>query len=107
MVAKQEIGEEFGPGSQGSTLGRNSLSLDAANEVIVIIFADDFLKEVEENSTYLCNALKHKLEHNPAIKGIRGAGLMVGIEHEEAASPFVQALLKEGLLVLSAGTNVI
>ena len=107
MVAKQALGEEFGPGSHGSTFGGNPLSLAAANEVIDTIFTDDFLKEVEEKSTYLCNALKHKLEHNPAIKDIRGAGLMVGIEHEEAASPFVQALLKEGLLVLSAGTNVI
>src|SRR5699024_7618767 len=107
MVAKQDLKDAFGPGSHGSTFGGNPLSLSAANEVIDTIFTEDFLQEVEEKSTYLFKALKEKLQGHPAIQAIRGTGLMIGIEHKDAVLPFVQALLNEGLLVLSAGTNVI
>lgn len=41
------------------------------------------------------------------IKEIRGLGLMKGIELSVPAKPYIEALQKEGILVIPSGTNVI
>lgn len=41
------------------------------------------------------------------IKEIRGLGPMKGIELSVPAKPYIEALQKEGLLVIPSGTNVI
>lgn len=41
------------------------------------------------------------------IREVRGRGLMVGIECRQAVAPLIQALQQIGLLVVSAGPNVL
>ncbi|GAA3322360.1 hypothetical protein GCM10020331_041940 [Ectobacillus funiculus] len=43
----------------------------------------------------------------PVVKEVRGKGLMIGIECNTEAAPFVTELQKKGLLVLVAGPNVV
>jgi acetylornithine/LysW-gamma-L-lysine aminotransferase len=43
----------------------------------------------------------------PAVREVRGLGLMVGIELKEQAGPHLAALAERGVLALSAGSNVI
>jgi acetylornithine/LysW-gamma-L-lysine aminotransferase len=44
---------------------------------------------------------------SPKIKEIRGLGLMIGIELNEKAGPFVHTLMEKGIIVLLAGKYVI
>ena len=52
-------------------------------------------------------ALKELAEKKSIIKEIRGLGLMKGIELSVPANPYIEALQKEGILVIPSGTNVI
>ena len=56
-------------------------------------------------------ATKEKLEGlkaaNPHIVDHRGIGLMQGLEFDGPAAGIVKAALEEGLVLISAGTNVI
>ena len=56
------------------------------------------------------NELRKKIEelHSPEIKGIRGMGLMLGLEVEpEKRAGFVADLLDKGVMVLTAGADAI
>lgn len=105
MVAKKEYGESFGPGSHGSTFGGNPLAMAAAQAVLSEVFVDSFLDQVEQQGVYLINKLQAMSKLN--IKAIRHLGLMIGIECHEPVGDKISALLEKGLIVLSAGENVI
>ncbi|WLV25037.1 acetylornithine transaminase [Aciduricibacillus chroicocephali] len=107
MIAKKELGDYFGPGSHGSTFGGNPLAMAAANKVLELAFDTDFLQEVEDKGKYLLKQLQTELAGNDNITDIRGKGLMIGIECKNEVLPAVLELMKQGLLVLNAGPNVL
>lgn len=107
MIAKEALADHFGPGSHGSTFGGNPLAMAAANQVLDIAFAEDFLNDVTEKGRYLKEQLEAKLSDADTVLNIRGKGLMIGIECQQEVLPIVQNLLKQGLIVLNAGTNVL
>ena len=55
--------------------------------------------------TYFLERLK--AIRSPRIREIRGLGLMVGIEMKEKAGGVAQAMMREGILVLLAGSTVL
>ena len=107
MVAKQQLGEYFGPGAHGSTFGGNPLAMAAAKAVTSVVFDDAFLSEVKEKGAYLANLLEEQIAPFTKVKAIRQKGLMVGIEYDEAVSSLVTTLIDKGMLTLSAGENVL
>lgn len=107
MVAKQALGEYFGPGTHGSTFGGNPIAMAAAKAVTSVVFADAFLLEVEEKSAYLADLLEEHIAPISKVKAIRQKGLMVGIEYDEAVVSLVTTLIDKGMLTLSAGENVL
>ena len=55
----------------------------------------------------LKNSLEAKLTGLPMVKEIRGLGMMIGIEVNQSVAPILASLRSAGLIVLSAGDNVI
>ena len=107
MIAKAKYYDVLGPGSHGTTFGGNPLAMAAAKAVLDIVFQDEFIKVVEEKSTYLQEQLQSKLGELSFVSEIRGKGLMIGIECKDEVSSIVTSLMDKGLLVLNAGPNVI
>lgn len=107
MVAKEKYRDAFGPGSHGSTFGGNPIAMAAAKAVLTTVFDEKFLQEVNEKADYLMTQLNEKIRPIDGVKAVRGKGLMVGIEYKESVAPFIQALIKEGILALNAGDNVL
>ena len=109
MLAKQEYAAYFSAGKHGSTFGGNPLAMASAKAVLGALRAPGFLAEVTDKATYLTTLLTDKLLGKPAVKAIRNLGLMVGIELDDDQSvvSVLTAARTEGLLVLSAGHNVI
>lgn len=107
MVGKKELTKYFGPGSHGSTFGGNPVSIAAAEATVQEVFKDDFLLGVVEKGNYLFDQLNEKLKDLENVKEIRGMGLMIGIELVNAGQPILLELQKQGILVLTAGPNVI
>jgi acetylornithine/LysW-gamma-L-lysine aminotransferase len=43
---------------------------------------------------------------SPLIREVRGLGLMVGVELKQKVTPYLQALMGEGIMALPAGLTV-
>ncbi|HHQ0076560.1 TPA: aminotransferase class III-fold pyridoxal phosphate-dependent enzyme, partial [Listeria monocytogenes] len=66
-----------------------------------------FLEEVNAKADYFRNLLEANLEVLDNVSDIRGGGFLIGIELENAAEPVITELRDKGLLILTAGTNVL
>ncbi|MFJ7745702.1 acetylornithine transaminase [Peribacillus sp. NPDC097295] len=107
MIGKRELEEFFGPGSHGSTFGGNPVSVAAAEAVLTEILQPDFLKEAEEKAEYLKSGLVKAFEGVGEVVEVRGLGLMIGIECKQEVQAFILEMQEAGLLLLSAGPNVL
>ncbi|TKC18261.1 acetylornithine transaminase [Robertmurraya kyonggiensis] len=107
VIGKESLKVHFGPGSHGSTFGGNPVSIQAAIATMEIIFNEVFLQEVLIKGEYLVSQLTKKLQNQDSVKGIRGLGLMIGIEFDYPVQNLLAELRQEGFLALSAGENVL
>lgn len=107
MITKAKYKDAFGPGSHGSTFGGNPLGMAASKAVLKTLSDQSFLTEVEEKGDYLIEQLTQVFAHNPLVLDVRGKGLMVGIECTKEVTPFVNELIEQGILTLSAGSHVL
>ena len=107
MLAKEKLGFAFSYGSHGSTFGGNKLVMSAASSVLDIMLADGFLQQAFDNGNYLQAELKKALAGNAKVTDVRGLGYMIGIETTENLAELVEKARDKGLIVLTAGTNVI
>lgn len=98
MMARKEIMEHLTPGSHGSTFGGNPLATAAAVATLETLFEEDYLTRIQELSEALLKGLKDLKKKFPRkIKEVRGRGLMVGIEFEEATA-IHEALLQRKII---------
>ncbi|NLV73088.1 MAG: acetylornithine/succinylornithine family transaminase [Chloroflexi bacterium] len=93
------------PGVHGSTFGGNPLACAASLAAIAVITGEDLPGMAAAKGTWLLERLR-KIEA-PLIREVRGLGLIVGIELRQKATPYLKALMTEGLLALPAGSTVI
>ena len=92
-------------GKHGSTFGGNPLSCAAALASINFMQERLLDKEAEEKGRFFMSKLSEIKSEK--IKEVRGLGLMIGIELNEKVSQYVNSLQEKGVLVISAGPNVI
>lgn len=107
MLAKSSLGEAFSYGSHGSTFGGNKLAMAAAKATLEVILAPGFLDTALENGNKLQAKLQAALSDKETVTTVRGLGYMIGIETTGNLGELVQAARDKGLIVLTAGTNVI
>jgi 4-aminobutyrate aminotransferase len=107
MMARPEIMTWPG-GSHGSTCGGNPVCIAAALATLDLLES-----ELCGNSAAVGAYLKLRLETGladvPTVEGVRGLGLMIGIElaRPELAGALTQACYQRGLLVLDCGRKAI
>ncbi len=107
MVGKSGLSSAFGPGSHGSTFGGNKIALAAAKEVLITVRQPGFLEEVQTKSEYFRDLLEVKCANLASVTGVRGEGFLIGVEVVSRADLIVNDLMKQGLLILTAGPNVL
>jgi acetylornithine/LysW-gamma-L-lysine aminotransferase len=93
------------PGVHGSTFGGNPLACAAALASIHVLEEQDLATQAAEKGSYLLERLRAL--DSPAIREVRGLGLMVGVELRSRARPYLEALLDQGVLALPAGPTVL
>ena len=91
--------------SHTSTFGGNPLACAAASAAITALVEEDLPRRAAETGAYFFDRVRAIA--SPRIREIRGLGLMIGIELKEKAGAFAQALMREGVLALLAGTTVL
>lgn len=106
LIGKEELADTFSAGTHGTTFGGNMIAMSAAKAVLENVMQPEFLESVTEKEAYFMELLQD-VTSLPVVKEVRGKGLMIGIECNTEAAPFVTELQKKGLLVLVAGPNVV
>jgi len=107
LLGKSSLASAFGPGSHGSTFGGNKLAMAAALETLHIMKEAGFLEEVRTKSDILMEQLQLAFQDHPKISAVRGLGMMIGIETSASLSRLVETARQKGLIILTAGENVI
>jgi acetylornithine/N-succinyldiaminopimelate aminotransferase len=102
LLVVDEAPEGFAPGDHASTFGGNPVTCAAASAVCDEL-TDELLATVTANGLVLADGLGAL----PGIREVRGAGLMLGAELDRPAADVVAACAERGLLVGTAGADVL
>ncbi len=97
--------ENLSPSVHGTTFGGNPLAAAAALAAIEVI-EEEHLAERAEKLGVMAVARLQQIE-SPLIREVRGLGLMVGVDLRVRPGKFVNALLDEGVMALTAGHTVL
>lgn len=105
ILMREKVAETIQKGDHASTFAGNPFTTHVANHVVRTVSQSDFLADVREKGEHLIELLEEL--NSPHIQEIRGKGLMVGVEMDIAAGPIVEKGYEEGVLLVSAGANVV
>jgi len=104
---QQTYGDVLPPGSHASTFGGTPLACAAGIAVFEAITEENILHNANKMSAFIRQEL-HKLQDKYSfIQQVRGLGLMIGVVLDCPVGDIVKAARARGLLVLSAGENVL
>jgi acetylornithine/succinyldiaminopimelate/putrescine aminotransferase len=108
MLANEEVGRGFEPGTHASTFGGNPFATAAALYVQRAIDELGLLDHCRELGGYLGSALLRLAERRrPRTRGARGRGLLQGLVVDGDPGEVVARARARGLLVSTAGSNVV
>lgn len=105
VLANRDILGVFNPGSHGSTFGGNPLACAVSIASLDVLVDENLAERSRELGEYFLAELK-KIQ-NPIIKEVRGRGLFIGLELNQAARPFCEKLKEKGLLCKETHDTVI
>lgn len=105
VVARSEVLGVFTPGDHGSTFGGNPLGCAVALAALDVLLEENLIERAAVlGSTFL---ERLKTLNSPHIVDIRGRGLFIGIELDEPARGYCEALKDEGMLCKETHENVV
>ncbi|HBF8533824.1 TPA: aspartate aminotransferase family protein [Clostridioides difficile] len=105
VLVNKKLSKVLGKGDQGTTFGGNLLAMMAASVVLDEISKDGFYNEVLEKGNYIRKSIESF--NNKVVLKTKGIGLMIGIETNIESSIIEEKARKKGLLILTAGKNVL
>ena len=107
FMATEQVAKALVPGDHGTTYGGNPLACAAAVEVFRLFDKLNVTDNVKNVGKYLETQLKSLVEEYDVVKAQRGIGLIQGIELTVNPKDVIAKCLDNGLILFSAGTNVI
>ena len=107
FMATEQVAKALVPGDHGTTYGGNPLACAAAVEVFRLFDKLNVTDNVKNVGKYLETQLKSLVEKYDIVKAQRGMGLIQGIELTVNPKDVIAKCLDNGLILFSAGTNVI
>ena len=106
-LARGKAASLFVPGSHGSTFGGNPLASRAGLAVIETLEKNNLIKQAETQGNYLLEQFQRSLNNISGVVDIRGKGMMIGIELDQACGDLVQQALDQKLLINVTAMNTI
>jgi acetylornithine/N-succinyldiaminopimelate aminotransferase len=108
VVATEAVARNIRPGTHGTTFGGNPLACAAGNAVMDVVLAPGFLDSIVERAAVLRRDLEALAAEFPSvIEEVRGRGFLLGLKLAVPNTAMQAACLKEGLLTVAAGDNVL
>ena len=107
LLAKEHA-SVFEPGDHGSTFGGNPLATAAGAYVLRRVAEGGVITNVRERGEQLAQRLAGLEDRLPVVQGVRGRGLLRGLElREEIAADVVNAALRLGLLLNPVRADIV
>ena len=108
MLTSERASDVFSPGDHASTFGGNALAMAGVCEMTHRLSETGLCNEVSEKGAYLRSKLGQLVTKYPdTCKAVMGFGLMNGMVLSTPPREVVEACFAKGLLVLSAGSDVL
>ena len=107
VLVKEAVATALAPGDHATTFGGGPLVAGVALEVVRAIAQPELLAAVRRHGEWLTTRLSAVAARSRRVRAVRGRGLMWGIELAEPAAPIVALARDRGLLVATAGANVL
>ena len=102
------VSEKLSPGCHGTTFGGNALACAAGSATLDVLVREGLHERAAKTGERFIARLQERVAPLPLVKGIRGRGLMVGIQLRQRAGRYLAALCDQHhILALPAGPNVI
>ena len=92
-------------GSHNSTFGGNALACAAGSAAIDVTLRERLWERAERLGRSALERLREMKA--PAVREVRGLGLMIGIELKEKTTPYLQQLAQRGVLAIGGGSTVL
>lgn len=102
-----EIAAAVQPGDHGSTFGGGPFVASVARYVVERLADPELLAAVRAHGVWMADALGQIARSCSSVRGVRGAGLIWGIDVQEPAAAVIGRARALGLLVLSAGEHTL
>ena len=106
-LARGEAANVLQPGNHGSTFGGNPLACAAALAVIETIESENLCGQAAEMGDRLCQSFRKEFEGADYVVDIRGKGLMVAIELDQACTELAVLSKVKGVLINVTGDGKI
>ncbi|GHV75692.1 acetylornithine aminotransferase [Spirochaetia bacterium] len=111
VLAGEKAADVFGVSDHGSTFGGNPLAAAAGLVVLETVNTPGFLAEITRKG----GKIRAEIDtwRHPAVKEVRGRGLMIGVDITQDAWPVLEKAIARadastpGLLILSAGPKTL
>lgn len=107
MLAKEEVASAFVPGSHASTFGGSPFITAAALAALTAIIEERLPQRAAKIGAYFLGRLRELAQRYPYAKEARGKGLILALELAVPAKPIVDRCLQLGLLILTAGDQIL
>lgn len=105
--ATEDVASAYEPGDHGTTYGGNPFASAAVSKVLDLFESRNILDNVKEIGKYLYEKLEELKSKYNIITDHRGIGLMQGLEFSIPVKDIIADCLEKGLVLISAGSNVI
>jgi acetylornithine aminotransferase len=99
MLATDELGSAFGPGSHATTFGGTPLVTAVGKAVLTSLLEDGWIDHCRDVGEYFKEELKTLAQKYNQVKEVRGEGLILGMVMESPCGSLVDALREKGFLV--------
>jgi acetylornithine/N-succinyldiaminopimelate aminotransferase len=107
MLGKAKLTEAFNAGSHGSTFGGTPIATAAGIATLETILGENLVERAAELGQFALETLQSQLAGNPLVQEVRGQGMLIGIACTQPISEVVSEIHKQGVMVITAGPNVI
>jgi acetylornithine/N-succinyldiaminopimelate aminotransferase len=118
VLIPEKINTLLHVGDHGTTFGGGPVTTAVASKVWDILSDPQFITQIRDKGKYLADRLGSLAERYSFLGGLRGRGLLMGIEilcqklspasdAAEAMPALLNAFREEGLLILRSGANIL
>lgn len=107
ILSNEKVSDAIDFGDHGTTFGGNPMACAAGLATINTMDEEGIYQQATRKGFWLKNLLENALGDHPALKEIRGLGLMIGVEFDFETKPLVMEMMQRGVLANATAGNVL